>query len=430
MTLSGDNSYAGGTTVSGGTLSVGDDTNLGLAGVGLVLNGGELQTSADFSPGRIVTLVPSVNGLNGLEAATATTATYTGVISGSGGLLIGAFDQTGTVVLTAVNTYTDGTTISGGVLSAGSDENLGDGSGGITLDEGELLTSASLTTFRPIALTVNGGTLAAATGQTADFQGNITGPGSLSVGDGVNAGTVEFSGANTYTGPTTVQNGVTLQAKSVGAFSAGSAFVILGNLDLNGFSSQIGSLAGNGTVTNGAPFSRAVLTTGADNSDSTFSGVLRNGAPGALLFLTKAGSGTLVLTGANTYTGGTIITGGDLQLGNFLTPGSIVGAVVNSASFDLVNTDSSGLTSVTTNASSETSLLNNSTVGTATVVTNTGGTFDISQLTTAGVTIDSIAGGGNYRLGSKALTLGADGSDSVVVEAFWMVAVAVESAAH
>lgn len=414
LTLSGDNSYAGGTTVSGGTLSVGDDTNLGLAGVGLVLNGGELQTSADFSSGRKVTLVPSVNGLNELEAATATTATYTGVISGSGGLLIGAFDQTGTVVLTAVNTYTDGTTISGGVLSVGSDENLGDGSGGITLDEGELLTSASLTTFRPIALTVNGGTLAAATGQTADFQGNITGPGSLSVGDGVNAGTVEFSGANTYTGPTTVQNGVTLQAKSVGAFSAGSAFVILGNLDLNGFSSQIGSLAGNGTVTNGAPFSRAVLTTGADNSDSTFSGVLRNGAPGALLFLTKAGSGTLVLTGANTYTGGTIITGGNLQLGNFLTPGSIVGAVVNSASFDLVNTDSSGLTSVTTNASSETSLLNNSTVGTATVVTNTGGTFDISQLTTAGVTIDSIAGGGNYRLGSKALTLGADGSDSVV----------------
>ena len=71
----------------------------------------------------------------------------------------------------------------------GSDENLGDGSGGITLDEGELLTSASLTTFRPIALTVNGGTLAATTGQTADFQGNITGPGSLAVGDGVNAGT-------------------------------------------------------------------------------------------------------------------------------------------------------------------------------------------------------------------------------------------------
>ena len=45
--------------------------------------------------------------------------------------------------------------------------------------------------------------------------------------------------------------------------------------------------------------------------------------------LTKAGSGTLVLTEQNTYSGETTISGGTLQLGNGGTAGSIVGNVVN-----------------------------------------------------------------------------------------------------
>src|SRR5262249_18503625 len=81
-------------------------------------------------------------------------------------------------------------------------------------------------------------------------------------------------------------------------------------LDLEGNSETIGSLAGAGTVTsiNGA----GALTTGADNTSTTFSGTIKDftGEPAGTLALTKIGTGTLTLTGTNTYSGGTPVPGG------------------------------------------------------------------------------------------------------------------------
>ena len=56
----------------------------------------------------------------------------------------------------------------------------------------------------------------------------------------------------------------------------------------------------------------------------TFSGVISG--TGALV---QAGSGTLILTGNNTYTGGTTISTGTLQIGNGGTTGNIVGDVTD-----------------------------------------------------------------------------------------------------
>ena len=58
--------------------------------------------------------------------------------------------------------------------------------------------------------------------------------------------------------------------------------------------------------------------------------------PGAL---EKAGLGTLILSGTNTYTGGTTITAGTLQLGNGGASGSIVGDVVNNGIFAINRSD-------------------------------------------------------------------------------------------
>jgi fibronectin-binding autotransporter adhesin len=122
---------------------------------------------------------------------------------------------------------------------------------------------------------------------------------------------VALGGSNTYLGSTTIVSGTTLRANSGVALSSASAFIVLGILDLNGFSSQIGSLAGTGTVTNGDSVPVA-LTVGSDNTDTIFSGVLEDGTHS--LSLTKVGTGTLTLSGANTYTGGTTVSGGVLSV--------------------------------------------------------------------------------------------------------------------
>ena len=85
-----------------------------------------------------------------------------------------------------------------------------------------------------------------------------------------------------------------------------------GNLDISNDYAGLttGSIEGTGNVFLGA----FRLTVGSNNLSTTFSGVIQDGGvgPGGGS-LTKIGSGTLTLSGANTYTGGTLINAGTLQ---------------------------------------------------------------------------------------------------------------------
>ncbi|WP_043441267.1 autotransporter-associated beta strand repeat-containing protein, partial [Cupriavidus sp. HPC(L)] len=82
LVLEGTNSYAGGTRINAGTVSIADDANLGDASGGLTLNNGTLQTTADLSSARAVTL--EGNGTMLTDAGT--TATLSGAVSGAGAL--------------------------------------------------------------------------------------------------------------------------------------------------------------------------------------------------------------------------------------------------------------------------------------------------------------------------------------------------------
>jgi autotransporter-associated beta strand protein len=133
---------------------------------------------------------------------------YGGIISGSGGSLT----KTGTcsLMLTGINTYTGGTTVSDGMLFILSDSNLGDASGTLTLDGGKLAVTKSITISRPITTTgTNGGWFDTGV-NTVELSGVISGNGSLKKSG---TGTLTLSGDNTYTWYTTIYEGTLVMDK-------------------------------------------------------------------------------------------------------------------------------------------------------------------------------------------------------------------------
>ena len=119
-----------------------------------------------------------------------------------------------------------------------------------------------------------------------------------------------LTGVNTYTGSTIIEGG-TVRLGAAGALPSGTS-VSLANaagvaLDLDGYWQTIASLSGGGTSGGNVALGSAQLTVGS----GSFAGVI-SGVGGSLR---KVGSGTLVLSGGNTYTGSAIIEGGTPRLG-------------------------------------------------------------------------------------------------------------------
>jgi autotransporter-associated beta strand protein len=136
-------------------------------------------------------------------------------------------------------------------------------------------------------------------------------------------GTLFVSANNSYSGETLLMAG-TLQANSTTALSPNSAFIVdsSATLDLDGFNNTIGSLSGTGTVLNSSA-TAATLTVGHDNTNTTFAGIIKDG--NGVLALTKSGTGSLTLTGENTYTGTTTVNAGSLIVdGSIASPLTMV----------------------------------------------------------------------------------------------------------
>lgn len=164
-------------------------------------------------------------------------------------------------------------------------------------------------------------------GLGATWSGILSGAGGLAKSG---AGTLVLAAANSYGGATTISAG-TLQMGIAGALPSGTNLTVNagGTLDMAGFGTSVGDLAGDGTIVNGG----APLTAGAA-ADTTFGGVI-SGTGGFI----KQGSGTLTLAGANTYTGGTTIAAGTLQLGAGGSSGSVVGDIDNAGTLAMNRSD-------------------------------------------------------------------------------------------
>jgi autotransporter-associated beta strand protein len=149
-------------TITAGELGVFNDDNLGGAAIPITFSGGVLQVR---SPGITnIDSHPINNGTfnGGFDVFDAgNTFTFNQSVSGSGAMRkLGA----GTLVLTASNAYTGGTTVSGGTLAISNSNNIGAESSSITLNGGVLTTTAPITSTRVINLGASGGTF--------DTQGN------------------------------------------------------------------------------------------------------------------------------------------------------------------------------------------------------------------------------------------------------------------
>ncbi len=232
---------------------------------------------------------------------------------GGRGVLAIAKSGSGTLVLTGANTYTGGTTINTGTLQ------LGDGTTSNGSVAGNISDNSGLVFANP---------------NPQVFSGNIFGFGSVIKSA---PGTLTFGGNNSFSGGLTVQESTLVintinYAHSVGSLGANASVTLAS-------SGQTATLEyTGGTASSDMPFT---LTTGGNSAFQidaaaatlSLSGILSGGGN-----LTKAGPGTLILTGANTYTGGTNVNGGNLQLGDGATSnGSVVGNITDNAGLIFAN---------------------------------------------------------------------------------------------
>ena len=298
VTLSGINSYTGGTALNAGTLAISSDANLGAAVGGVTFNGGTLRTTAAITSARAVTLTGQ-----GTIDTNGNTVTLNGVVGGGGGAFIKA--GSGTLVLTNANTYSGGTTLNGGDVDVRNNTALG--TGALTLNNGfsSLVTGANNLTLTNNVV-VNAG-LFQTGANTMTLTGMISGGGTYTK---VGLGTLILTNANTNSGGIALVEG-TIQVANNQALGTNAIAMANGTtlragaagLTLN---NQIGVVAA----------STATIDTQANAM--TLGGVVSG--PGAL---TKNGTGKLTLLGNNTIGGATTVNAGTLSVNGSLVSSSM-----------------------------------------------------------------------------------------------------------
>ncbi|NBO75139.1 MAG: hypothetical protein EBV29_10950, partial [Gammaproteobacteria bacterium] len=403
LTLSGtsDNSYTGLTTVTAGTLSVAKTNALGTSTLGqstTIASGAMLSISggitlpeniriagSGFTAGGVVVNESGVNTIGGtvtltddvevqsnsgtLNFGAAFTQEYnltfdgSGAIVVSGGLEIGAGNVTkqgaGMLTLSGASTYTGTTTIAdlGGTIKISGTGSLGSG------------------TPKTYANTISigdSGTFLYASDTDQKLTGVISGAGELKKNTG--SSTLTLTGANTFTGLTTVSTGIvdvqhntalgdSGSSTSYTTVASGAAVTVSGGL--TGVTEPL-YLAGTGVSSNGAlrntsgsnTWSGAVtLTAAAEVQVDTGSTLTMSGGVSGTFGLTvesvgsstisgaiatstgsvtKTGAGTLTLSAANTYTGVTQISTGTVMLSGSGRLSDTTAVTVNTgATFDL-----------------------------------------------------------------------------------------------
>ncbi|WP_216230360.1 autotransporter-associated beta strand repeat-containing protein, partial [Polynucleobacter sp. MWH-Jannik1A5] len=281
LSLTSANTYSGGTTISSGTLQVGNGGTSGNLGSGSVTNNAALvfNRSNDFTISNAISGTGALTK-NGAGALTLSYAnTYTGATTISAGSLTAGIANA--IAQSASVTLSD---VSGAVFNLGGfDQGIKNLSGGGSTG-GNIILGSNLLTITQTSGTNYGGVISGADGQLTKL-GNSQ---------------LTLTGSNTYTGATTINAG-TLKIGAAGGVIANASAVVVGasgTLDVY-YSETVGSISGSGTIYTQSPSSNIVLTMGGNDSSTTFSGNLSMGQ--TALGYVKIGTGTLTLDGTSTF---------------------------------------------------------------------------------------------------------------------------------
>jgi autotransporter-associated beta strand protein len=267
LSLTGDNYYTSFVTVSAGTLS------LGAGGTtGNIANQARVTVT---NPGTL-----TFNRSNSYLFAGRISGTGAVTQSGSGNLNFTSYGYPGS----GDNSYTGGTTIAAGTLTLSSGAVIV----GNVLNNGKLIFSG------------------AGSSSTYTFNGIISGTGSVDLQYGTSK-TFILTGANTYTGPTTIWDGSTLKLGANNVLPDASDIIFNSNfngylptLETGGFNETVGKL-----IITGGPSALATIKLGAGNHSLNFANSSTNSYPTDALLSVTGWTGT----GGSSGTGGKIFFG-------------------------------------------------------------------------------------------------------------------------
>ena len=364
VTLSGVNTYSGGTTLNdnSGTLDISGAGSLGSGTYAQPIaigTGSTLKFSSSVS-GATQTLSGAITGLGGLTHAPSVNrsflvlsnagSTYSGVTSISAGRVQLA---TGAGLSPNTSFVVTGNATSGGQLFFGVGGTVSNNLSiaGVGYVDSDLLSTKA----GAVRFSTTGSILSGTVTLSGDARvGNINGNGAATIsGQITGSAGIEFYGAtntanvthtytlsnagtaNDYTGNTTItaadfstvrtggRAALSLGANEQIPHGAGNGIVVfsgadadhVSTLDLNGFSETLNGVsnvsAAGANIRNNAA-GASVLTIGDNDTSSSFSGVISNTT--GTLAITKIGTGTLNLSGANSYSGNTTVNAGTLVL--------------------------------------------------------------------------------------------------------------------
>lgn len=328
VVLGGTNTFSGPIWINSSRLQFSSDANLGDAAntIALQSNGTNsstafLQAGANLTTNRTV----YVNYLGAFDT-NGFNVNFAGTLTGVGEFLKAG---NGTLTLSGTNTVKGDISVSGGKLAIASDAALGYASNNVRIgwDQsaqfgsiGTLLVNGTFTSNRDFsisaegsgngAIEVSGSNVFTLAGQITSYTGlNKEGTGTL-----VLTGDSSQSWLVGQSDPGIVINGGTLginQDGSLGGYQGGSLGNTFKQIKINNNSTLLATETF--TLAHGISLAPTAGTGGTIEVASSKTLTIDAVIDGSGKILTKAGQGTLVLAGINTYSGGTVVSAGTLQ---------------------------------------------------------------------------------------------------------------------